>query len=544
MDTAKEIFSIGRHRTITVEEAEQKFAGTVGSGRERFICPECGEYVAFVRRYEYRSYFKHGFSNETTKECDLRSISQNYQTIYERIGLPLYIRKNMDEEFELCVGFYTLDESIINKAEREKLKVTINPTERERGLSVSYFVDSNNYLSNATTLKKIDFLSKEYSIHYSQPQFESLLQLRWGRYIEGILNDGAIFTYNEYGGRKIRINEEITTDVDYLYLCLNEHLLNRQNGIIHEYCGSISLKSRGRDLNCNIYKIVFKSRNDAEFDKLYKYCRDHFKLSLLYEPSKLSAVWPPTIMSDNQISIFNKHQAMFILKGDETNANIFIHKGSEIEEVQGNKVGSHRLIMISVSNESKVVVTLNGKYNSVNSLVTQFNGTIKTYGNIAKVQDRNGNILNSGEYTKLPHQKSIMIESESKCDVLLINNNRINLYHIRDSSPIIIDPISYGDEIVHVMNNKLIYYMKFIEDNKQRADLSDDVIYTRLHQLNGTSMVYPPFWIKKFLTLIDNYPKTKRLAMTFMMTNKMPSGAEKILSELISLLKEGVDNEG
>jgi len=73
--------------------------------KKKIICTICGEYVTFARGEIKEPYFRHSMQNEETRYCELRSQIEQNSTIYEKVGLPLYLKKTSNSGFELYLGF-------------------------------------------------------------------------------------------------------------------------------------------------------------------------------------------------------------------------------------------------------------------------------------------------------------------------------------------------------------------------------------------------------------------------------------------------------
>lgn len=92
MNTAIDFYSRGKEK-----EAEAKdFTSSAWYPRGRFICPECGEDVC-LNRSKYKKFFRHYRRTEQTPECERRVDSTPSESIYKRIGLPLYIKYSVTQ---------------------------------------------------------------------------------------------------------------------------------------------------------------------------------------------------------------------------------------------------------------------------------------------------------------------------------------------------------------------------------------------------------------------------------------------------------------
>lgn len=109
-------------RLIFGKEEEVNIINFDGYRRHnRFICPECGEYVNphFGNKNKFFSHPK-GKGLDCDKRVDGKSC-----TYYERVGLSMYLKKVFDT-FELQLALPPLPDNLINLASSKKAKVIIS----------------------------------------------------------------------------------------------------------------------------------------------------------------------------------------------------------------------------------------------------------------------------------------------------------------------------------------------------------------------------------------------------------------------------------
>ena len=94
MNTAIDFYSRGKEK-----EAEARdYSTSQWYPRGRFICPECGEEVCLTKS-KYKNFFRHYKRTAQTPECERRVDSVPSESIYERIGLLLYVKEcNSDKD--------------------------------------------------------------------------------------------------------------------------------------------------------------------------------------------------------------------------------------------------------------------------------------------------------------------------------------------------------------------------------------------------------------------------------------------------------------
>ena len=100
MKTALDLYERGKQKEVNADEYNR----TWDYSRSRFICPECGEAVHLTGS-KYSNHFAHYKQSDISVECDRRVDGSPTDSVYERIGLPIYLRKNFSDDFSLYIGF-------------------------------------------------------------------------------------------------------------------------------------------------------------------------------------------------------------------------------------------------------------------------------------------------------------------------------------------------------------------------------------------------------------------------------------------------------
>lgn len=541
MNKAKHNYSLGKYKTVTADEMAQVYSKSVRLNERMFSCIECGEYVTFVRGEKVRPYFKHSKRNETTEYCKLRSGNLQSDSIYEKLGLPLYLGRRGKEkgQFDLYMVFYSLDRRQMDLARRENLKITIISFDEDERLSIPHIVNSDKFPLGLTTLIRIDFVSNRYKIKYSSSNAAKSLIPRWGSDAEGITKGGALFTYGPHGGRKIRVNDEVTTNRDYYYLC---QTLNFYAGMDYEEQGEIVLKSDQSYVTYDVYKICFTPHDRQQFKKLAEFCKDILKVNLVEQSSKLTPIWPPVIhKEDDELNYLEREfEALFILETEEENAGVYLHTGNSINEFQGKKIGKDQYLVTLPIHKQRTAVMINESCSSIYSFLNQYRGTIKSFKNGLTIKDMFNNPLDTGIHDHIPPKRKIRVLSTSRCDVVQINHNQIrSKTRIRDTDGVILRGITYGDEIVVLFGSgtvRLVSFRKSIKNN-QITTFDYDLLYKQLKKM-GPPLIVPPLWLKRLLKGISRNTKLFGLIREYIFTNKIPTDAYKVLAALYGMKEE------
>ncbi|MBU3134405.1 hypothetical protein KPL40_18490 [Clostridium gasigenes] len=174
MHQAVEIYEVGKQREVNADTIEKKYLGTVTSNAKRFFCTSCGAYLSFVHigKKTHKSFFRHCNINETTKTCNLRSKGNQQLSIYEKLGLPLYIKKSGDYSVELYLGFYSFEKQKLDAATRLNENISISYNNK---YSSKYNLNYDNFSAEQIILKRLDFRCSKYEIKYSSETSRNIL---------------------------------------------------------------------------------------------------------------------------------------------------------------------------------------------------------------------------------------------------------------------------------------------------------------------------------------------------------------------------------
>lgn len=209
MKTALDFYARGKQKEANANEYDRSYSYS----KTRFICPECGEAV-FLTGNKINNHFAHYKKTDTSAECDRRVDGIPTDSVYERIGLPIYMRKTSSGNFELFMGFKALPNMIMEKAILANVSVKID---RKR----VYKVNTERFSCENTSLIPIDYIpayGTKYRISYEPVNKSFAVSQHWSDYADGFSFDGALFSVSEIGGRKIRHGDSITTEKEYYWV--------------------------------------------------------------------------------------------------------------------------------------------------------------------------------------------------------------------------------------------------------------------------------------------------------------------------------------
>lgn len=351
MKTAIDRLNIGEEKEISIFD----FDGY--KSENRFVCPECGEYVFAATGHSFKHYKGKGL------ECDLRVDSSDKFTFFQRVGLPIYLLNN-NGEFALNIGFYGLGKKLLDQAQDKSIKVIIKENTSNAKNGYQYFIDEINFFHNDITLKPLDFIPRantNYQISFNDKNVVTdAIEEKWSNFADGFSMLGGLFSYNENKGKKIRKNDTITINTDYYFLRLVNFNLNKE-GLEVEKLGQIKINSNYFD----IFKISISPKNKTEFKNLEDFFWNSFKLKLLYKKPNIIQLWPPAIKQNdvNATVILNKQNYSFLCKieSDTENTKVYSYINKKYDLVRV-KEDNKRLYIEPILLENLLPLTVNRKF--------------------------------------------------------------------------------------------------------------------------------------------------------------------------------------
>lgn len=312
-------YSIGVETEVSASDFEGQCY--IPRRRNRFYCPECGEIVFFRDRGgNHPSQFYHQEKTERTPECDRRVDGRSELSLSQRVGLHIYLTGTISGQFQLNIGFPALGQQMLEKAIKAGCTVEISGENQRRMVKVDYA----NFIYDSVTLVPINFIppgGRNYliTIFGAKPIFG--LKRKWSDYADGFEIDGAIFSYDETGGKKIRRGDSISTNRSYYAVIKNKFPPYLQ--IYEQTVGELVI---GKD-SYRVLKIkITVSLEDKEsFSAISAYFKRHFGVWLLELQPELIPIWPPVVQQDCFIPVKPESAVLCAISSGNTNPSVYVY---------------------------------------------------------------------------------------------------------------------------------------------------------------------------------------------------------------------------
>ena len=326
--------------------------------RTRFYCPECGEIVFFrAKGGSHPNQFYHQEKTESTPECDKRVDGRSELSLNQRVGLPLYLTGILSGHFQLNIGFPALGVEMLQRAAEANYTVEISSDSHINTIRVS----QTTFIENETTLIPVDFIPAwggNYTITITGNKTVFGLQRKWSDYADGFGLNGAIFTYDETGGKKIRRGDSISPNRAY-YIVTKTNIAPYKE-ISYSVVGNLEI---GRDVY-KVLKVVISvsSADKAEFSVVSEYLKRNFGVWLLECQPEIIPIWPPVVQTEYNMPINCESEIICAVSSGNSEPNVYVYSEYAVRkiEVQHN-YGQISTIELSLGNRP-IIVSVDRKY--------------------------------------------------------------------------------------------------------------------------------------------------------------------------------------
>lgn len=356
MKFAIDRYAVGQEAEVSAEDFENLYY--IPGRRERFFCPECGEVVFYRNRGgNHPSQFFHQEKTNRSPECDKRVDGRSELSLSQRVGLPIFLTGTISKNYQLSIGFPALGADMLEKADNANYRVKITDGNHYRKVKI----DHTNFIDNEITLIPVNFIppnGENYTITISGEKTVYGLNRKWSNYADGFDVGGAIFSYDENGGKKVHRGDSISTNRSYFAFIKNN--IPPYPKINAVEIGSITIGE-------GTYK-VFKIKIDVSVDDkstftaISGYLRQNFGVWLLECPSELVPIWPPAIQRDYVIPLEKNEPLLCAVSSGNANPSVYVYSDAAVyrKEINQDINGIH-LVEINSSNRP-TLLSVDRKY--------------------------------------------------------------------------------------------------------------------------------------------------------------------------------------
>lgn len=327
MQYAIDRFITGLEKEVSAADFDDQYY--IPRKSERFFCPECGLQVSWVTSTANRSsFFRHPTRTETSPECDKRVDGRSELYLYERVGLPVFLTRPSENSFQLGISFPAVGSKMLVNGAAQNARVII----RGNGTSRTIPINANNFYPDSATLVPVNFLPSDNGVFRIEVSPGSDYSRKWSNYAEGFTSTGAIFTYDESGGKKVHRDDSISPDRQY-------YVVARQfscpfNEIHYNAVGTLKLQNSNYQVYC--MTVNASLQNELRYSQISDFFRYRFGVGLLETAPEIIPLWPPVIERDVLIPTKDSQIFCAIMSGNE-DPSVYSYVGNQVLSVPVQK---------------------------------------------------------------------------------------------------------------------------------------------------------------------------------------------------------------
>lgn len=488
-------YAIDRYKVGTEEEvcADNYYGTYIPQRQSRFYCPECGE-IVFWRKRSKRDpldRFYHQKKTDRSPECDKRVDGRSDLYLYERIGLPLYLL-SCEGRYQLNIGFPALGEQLLRCAESAHAKVIISGGLRSR----EAVIDHVNFYDSATTFLPINFIpnnGRNYSITIDSEIGVYGLQKKWSDYADGFENGGAIFSYEETGGKKIRRNDSISPGRKYYVIS------RRFSPWFSEIKAVVSGTIRLNDSEYNVYlmTIDISADNESRFKEIENYIKSQFGVGLLETAPELIVLWPPVVSQDGLIPVNNSAKVFCSAISGNAVPSVYRYEGSNVSQLLLKPQCGVYTVEIPLL--SSATISVDRKYVGRELTFKKSTITSSTFRYEIQFENIDGkSILPESVYEK-DVENDFFIKSNAKLDLYVGSRNKTWLcIPVRDSFKEI-PARQYTQEFVFVIEKGVLAHY-WVNAEVKESVFDENIAIASVRKYAKGPMIPIPRWAARFLS--------------------------------------------
>ena len=316
----------GKEILVSARGVQSEFRGIPPRGI-RYICPLCRQPLfpaAMSLGGKQSPHFRHERNNERARKCELYASSFGYFSTYQRIPMPMFIKKSRarEESYDIEGGFRRLSESVLAELEHEGASLEMGQKR--------YKITAQRFKEGLT---KLPFERASLKWGSSVRLINSSLDLdqTWGRPEDA--KRAMIFTRDDCSnrGKRVKMGDPLVFGSDY-YLVAPKC---ETSAIMEAFPESRRVGSAGSCMpfpSLEVFEITLVKESSA-WTKAQVFLEDcDFKVAEVGETPQL--IWPPSLASEGDLlPLFNDSPCLFKASAQSAaDGKLFVHTTTDSDE--------------------------------------------------------------------------------------------------------------------------------------------------------------------------------------------------------------------
>jgi len=488
-------YSVGAETEVSASDFEDQY---IPGRRSRFYCPECGEIVFFRDKGGNNpSQFYHQVKTERTPECDKRVDGRSDLSLSQRVGLPVYLTGVISGRFQLNIGFPALGSEMLEKASSADYAVEISAGNQLRTIKV----DQVNFLGDSITLVPVNFVpsrGKNYTITITGSKPILGLQRKWSDYADGFEIGGAVFSYDETGGKKVRRGDSISTNRSYY--AVTKHDLPRYEQIHKQLVGKLVVGYE----SFNVVKIEVTASVDDKvvFSSISAYLYRHFGVWLLECQPELVPLWPPVVQRDYLIPAKQGASVICAVSSGNAEPNVYSYSNYGVQKKELKQDFSSVYTVDVTVGKLPVMLSVDRKYVGREVVFLAKGLEDGSYAYKYGVKDDSEDLLQMDAVTNDRLSGGFTFEANSKMEMYLGCKDKTYRYVLLREQESVVPAISRMEEIFLLVESGVVFYHRCESRNNRKWKKEELQDLLRVSQAGA--LVPLPRWAEYYIRSLRN----------------------------------------
>lgn len=481
-------YAIDRFKLGTEEEvsAADFYGSYIPRKSARFFCPECGEPVFWRSRGGAQpDKFVHYAKTASSPECDKRVDGRSELNLYERVGLPMNLTRLGDNNFRLNIMFPAIGERLLDAAVKQKSKICISADDNNREFPINY----TYFRADATTMIPVAFVPQWGANYTIRIAAGAEIKRKWSDYSDGFAVSGAIFTYDEIGGKKIRRGDSISPGRQYYVV--SKRFQPNYSEISTKCVGTTRLNES--EYMVYIISINVSADDGSRYSVVSNYLKSQFGVWLLEETPELIPLWPPVTEQDVLVPVANTSAVYCAVSSSNAVPKVFTYRANNVSElpVMQNEAGANTVILPLYSQE--MVVSVDRKYVGREKVFHKKTVTAPKFEYKIAFETHDGETIDINAVTPQMLVGDLMLKSDTKLELYIGSKDKTYL-HIPIRNPHTDLPSRRNtSEIIFVVEDGIMQH--YCIQSMHKKEIDEQSLLSQITRNCQGEYVPAPRWI-------------------------------------------------
>lgn len=388
-------------------------------------------------------------------------------------------------------------------------------------------INTSNFISDGATRIPIDFIPKDNCRFKIEVSPAGTFGKKWSDYAEGFSSAGAIFLYDESGGKKVHRDDSIVPGRQYYIVAPQFSCL--YNEVKVEVIGTLKLRHSSYQVYSMITDVSLK--NEQRFTMISDYFRSRFGVGLLETAPEIIPLWPPVVEQDVLVPIKNDPIYCAVKSGIDT-PTVYSYFGNQVYTVPIHSDGNGENHILIKAGASDTVLSVDRKYIGREVAFRLKKITPSTHKYEYSFSSPNGGLIELESMTGKSFAQGGNISSNSKIELCLGSVDHTYLHIPIHMDTLALPTFQNLKEILIFVDNGILFAHPI--QLPQQAEL-DNVKLLEDFQNHCYGIYVPvPRWVFHLVTILKREGQIVFVSTikNYLIDGRIPLGALKVLETM------------